>query len=76
MSQNQEVVLPQYSEGEFASAKDCTMCSRLLGMRLISAWNSSLDPGTMNVRYECCYCHARKWDRVALPEVSNGSNKT
>ena len=68
MSENQEVK-PQYKENEFSSAIDCKNCSRTNGMRLLAAWNSSVEPGVMNVRYECVSCQFRIWDRLAIPEA-------
>ena len=63
------IVQPQYKEFEFASARDCKVCSRLLGMKLVAAWASSIDPGIMNTKMECVSCHSRVWERVAMPEV-------
>jgi hypothetical protein len=64
-------VQPQYKEYEFSSAIDCKFCSRLLGMKLVAAWLSSIDPGIMNTKMECISCHNRVWERIAIPEVIN-----
>lgn len=59
----------QYDEGVFESAIDCEFCSRISGMRLLLAWNSVMDEGIMNTKFECSCCHRRKWDRIPMPEV-------
>ena len=62
-------IQPQYDEGEIGSGIDCKFCTRKLGMKLIAAWASSVDPGVMNTRMECISCHQRLWDRIPMPQV-------
>jgi hypothetical protein len=64
-------ILPQYDENSFASAIDCEACKLVNGMRLTSAWASTIDEGMVNVCFECSFCHKRKWDRLQMPEVRN-----
>jgi len=61
--------MPQFEQDVFASAIDCESCKLKNGMRLRSAWNSSVDTGMMNLCFECTFCHKRKWSREALPEL-------
>jgi len=65
---------PQYEEGCFLSAIDCEFCSRLLGMKLRTAWASTIEVGTMNTSWECVSCHRRVWKRLAIPEVKIAGN--
>ena len=66
--------MPQFEEDVFSTSIDCPFCSRLLGMRLKTAWNSTIDLGIMNIGLECDTCHRRIWERRAVPEVKSEQN--
>src|SRR4051812_27092232 len=69
------IAIAPAQERDFLNQLDCPHCHTGASVGIDKAWESSLEPRTLNVKWICkakvngMSCDFRKWERIPIPEV-------